>query len=220
MQNENEKVKIIAVSILSIGAVIIALKLFAGGSKLVNSILEGLGISDDETDTGIKKAEEKADKLGYFNPAFIKNSPAGTILLTKKNADVKVRNLWDSVTLTWDYPEKMKAVFSNIITKSQVAHLAKVFKDTHNVDLLAWLVEKFDTDKQQKTLTQVIDRLNTLPDFRSDKATSKTPIVTLPLAQKKQNSLADFMKANQQKADANKPVFKVPPFNPKSFNNG
>jgi hypothetical protein len=176
MTNENEKIKIIAVSILSIGAVIIALKIFAGGSKILTSVLEGLGISDDKTDTDIQKAEVKTDKLGYFNPAFIKNAPAGTVLITKKNCDIKVRNLWDSVGLVYDEPEKMKAVFSNIITKSQVSQLAKVFKDTHRVDLLAWMISKFDTDEQQKVLTQVLDRLNGLPDFFSPKATNKTAV--------------------------------------------
>ena len=70
----------------------------------------------------------------------------------------------------------MKAVFSNIITKSQVSQLAKVFKDTHRVDLLTWMISKFDTDEQQKVLTQVLDRLNGLPDFFSPKATNKTAV--------------------------------------------
>lgn len=213
--NENKNNLYLYGAITVLGVVII-LTASKGLAKYLDSLNP---FSDDETDKDIKKAEQKTDELGYFNPSFIKNAPAGTVLLTKKNADIKVRNLWDSVGLVYDEPEKMKAVFSNIITKSQVSHLAKVFKDTHKVDLLTWMISKFDTDEQQKTLTQVLNRLNKLPDYKSDKATSKTAIA-VPITLKKQNSLADFMKENQRKQDEKKPVFAVPPFNPKTLYNG
>lgn len=181
MEDNKNNALAIGVTILSIGGVILIFKIFSKGGAFFEDILEKLGLKADKTDKDLEGAEKKADELGFFNPSFIRNAPAGTILLTKKNADIKARNLWDSVTLTWDYPEKMKAVFSNMITKSQVAHLSKVFKDTYNVDMLNWLVSKFDKDDQQKALTQVLQMLVKLPDYKSNKAViGKTPVVIPP----------------------------------------
>lgn len=173
--NTDEKIKVIAVSIISIGAVILAFKIFNFGTGFFTGIAEKLGLKADETDKNVETAHLKADEKGYFNPAFIRNCPAGTILLTKKNAEIKARNLYDSVGFIYDDPAKMKAVFSNIITKSQVSHLAKVFNDKFHKDLLSWLFLKFDTDTQQQALTEVLSRLDKLPDYFSEKANLKTP---------------------------------------------
>lgn len=172
-EKELQHIKIVLYLGVGIGVTYILIASYKG----IAGFLDNLNpFTDDKTDKDIKKVEDKTEALSYFNPSFIKNAPDGTVLLTKKNADIKARNLWDSVGLVYDEPEKMKGVFTNIITKSQVSHLAKVFQDTYKKDLLSWMILKFDTDNQQKILTQVLKRLNDLPDFFSPKSTAKTAV--------------------------------------------
>lgn len=172
--NNQENIKIaLYIAAGTIAAFIIA-KTYKEFAKVLNSINP---FADDDTDKAIQDQEAKTERLQYFNPEFIKGSPTGTALLTKAGAEAKARNIWDAIGFTYDEPLKIKAQFSTLSTKSQVSHLAKVFKEKFGKDLLGWLVNKMDTDEQQKILTQILARLDTLPDFFSPKV---TPIVKKP----------------------------------------
>jgi len=190
MSEQDEKnIKLAAIITASIIAVYMATKFIKGVGETFDALNPW---AKDDTDKRVDAAAERAEKLGYFNPAFIKNAPAGTALLTKKNADIKARNIWDSIGFIYDDPIKTKAAFSNIVTKSQVSHLAKVFYDTYKKDLLSFLTQKLDTDEQQKILSQIIERLNGLPDYFNPNQSKTTPIVKPPSLNAKQKPLFTY----------------------------
>lgn len=184
---ETTKEKLILAAAVALGIIIII-----GGNKLINTTLQTLGLSPDKSDVDADKAETAADKLGYFNPAFIRNCPPGTLLLTAKNAQVKSYNIYNAIGIIYDNPERIKAAFSNIVTKSQVSHLATVFKQLYNKDLLSFLRSKLDTDEQQKTLTQILERLNKLPAFfppKGYKLQERTPVAIPPVKNTQKSKL-------------------------------
>jgi hypothetical protein len=159
-----------------IGAIIIVL-IINKSFNAVGELLTALNpFAEDVSDKELKAKITDTEKRGYFNPSFIKNSPAGTALLTKKGAEVKARNIWDSVNFVYDEPARIKAQFSDIITKSQVSHLAKVFKEKFNKDLLEFLFDHMDKDDQQLMLKNLLETLDALPDFTSPKQPKTVPI--------------------------------------------
>jgi hypothetical protein len=179
----NEKDK--QIIIYSVAAALVVI-IIVGGTKLIKGITDGVNeiFGDDKTNKAVDAAETQADKLGYFNPSFIRNAPPGTLLLTMKNAKVKATNIYNAIGVIYDKPENIKAAFSNIVTKSQVSFLAEIFRQDYKTDLLSFLRSKLDTDEQQRILAQILNRLNTLPDYlpgQGFKLKTRQPVAVPPV---------------------------------------
>lgn len=159
MKQEDAK----AVAILAVTATVIII-----GAVMINDIIKGIKAvfgGEDATDKRANTQGEKAERAGYWNPSFIRNPPAGTLLMKQANADIKATNIYKAIGVVYDEPAKVKAAFSNIVTKSQVAFLAFTFNAKYGKDLLTFLRDKMDTDEQQRVLAEIIERCNKLPDY-------------------------------------------------------
>lgn len=158
MTNEESK----NIVILAAGATVIIIAIVSF-SKILKA-LEGM-FGEDESDKAVNAAATAAEKAGYWKEAFIKNPPAGTQLLTMANAKIKADNIYKAIGVVYDKPEQIKAAFSNITTKSQVAFLAWMFKKDYRIDLLEFLRQKLDTDEQQRVLTEILEYTASLPNY-------------------------------------------------------
>jgi len=158
MKQEDAK----ALAILGLTATAIVI-IFVFYKQITTSLSSVFGA--DESDKKANKAADRTEKQGYFNEVFIRNPPPGTLLLKMEQARIKSSNIFTAIGVVYDNPERIKAAFSNIATKSQVAFLAFVFKQMYNRDLLTFLREKLDTDSQQRVLTEILTRLDKLPNF-------------------------------------------------------
>ena len=162
-----EQAKAYAIILIVIVALVVVIYVLNDLKKGKNSLLEGLGLKEDKTDKESKNQKELAEKLGYFRGEnFLKGKPLGTLLLTQKNADIKAQNIYNAIGVLTDKPEQIKSAFDNLITQSQIAFVSMAFKKRYGIDLLAFLFDRMDTDKQQSILIDILTRTNSLKKYK------------------------------------------------------
>ena len=130
-----------------------------------NKVLETVGVIPDETDRDAEKAVKKADRKKYFSRSFNQGVKGNILLLTDKNAKIKANNIYNAFGLLSDKADIVKAQFDNLRTKSQVSQIAVVFYQIYGRELLSFLHDKMDTDSQQKTLANILNQLDKLPNY-------------------------------------------------------
>jgi len=136
-----------------------------------DSVLESVGLKDSaqeqEDKAIIQKAKEEASTISSpWNPAYYKNAPAGSSLLTTATGDKIAKQIYDSVGVLTDDSDKGLAAVKQCRTKTQVSWVAERFNKLYNQDLFAFFHNHYDTEQQRANLRAAIDYVNSLPAYK------------------------------------------------------
>lgn len=178
---------------LVIIAVIVILAVLGKLGKGVDSFLESLGLKKSEeekkTEKDIKQEEKKLDTIqppsgGGWQPSdFNVTSPVQSIKNLNdwiasersqrkavivnnwkpKTFSGNAKKIWDSVGTISDKPEQGLAAIKDFTSKNGVAHLINDFRLIYDRDMLSWLKEKYDTERQKQVYEQILSYINSLP---------------------------------------------------------
>ena len=163
---KEENVKIVIYIVVIIAAVFILKKI----AEIINSILEGLDITDTQEEKDKGKLEEKIEKLDFFNPNYLSRFPTGSFVKgTNQSAiDYSAKQIFESVGWFTDNPFQLNAEFIKYKNKVQINQLSKAFSKMYGIDMFSWLSDKFDSDAQVKVFNTIMKRLVTLPTGVTD----------------------------------------------------
>lgn len=162
IQKNQETIKLIIILIIVVIVVV-------AGKSILNSILEGMGLKDSAEDKKRNDDVAKEEKLAvdFFKPAYYKNLQIGVKInpkrLSKDTLDTIAKNIYDSIGALYDSPEQAKAAFAKLNFKVDVSKLADRFAYLYGKDLLTWISDKLDTDKQKTVWLNTVTELNKLP---------------------------------------------------------
>jgi hypothetical protein len=155
MANNNfikDNAAIIIIGVLAVGAM----------TKLLNPILELLGLSKDAGTINIEN--ENTNSNSAWNPNFWRTQPNATILTNAAASDM-INKIWNSVGYISDDFELVFSVFKQLRTKSQVSYLVAKFQEQKGKDLLTWLLGGiYPYDRYSSSeVNQLINYVNQLP---------------------------------------------------------
>lgn len=143
-------------------------------SQGAGGLLEALGFKRDpdekKLDEAAKIASEQAQNYGSpWSPQFYRDAQAKNVpmtFLTVADTQKLAKQIWDSVGMFTDTPEKATAAIKQLPTKAALSFLSEKFNLMYDRDLWNWLELKFDTDEQKKQLTDMAHYVRSLPDFK------------------------------------------------------
>lgn len=125
---------------------------------LLNPILKALGIKES-------KESKKASELGKedaFNPGYWRKGGAGTLLITDLGSRAYAKVIYDAHGFFNDDEDKVRGVFRQMRTKSQVSFLADKFYKIYNKGLFDYL----KTFLGSSDLAAIADIVERLPNFK------------------------------------------------------
>lgn len=140
------------------------------GSKILNVILEALGLKKGEEEKK-KDAEIEAQEktaIDFFNPNYYRIVPEGyknmgrDVIPYFKAKDV-AKQIHDAIGYIYDTPEQIVAAFKKARYKSDVSKISQAFAELYKIDLLAYLADKLDKDAQRTQWLSILKELNKLP---------------------------------------------------------
>lgn len=153
--------------IVVIGIVLFILyKVFNG----INGVLESVGLKDSADETKVNKTlgseSDKADKGGWFNPAYYKKLGSSG-LQTSNEADKVAKQIKDSVGYLYDSPEDALGAIKQIKSKQQLSYLADRFNVLYSKDMKSYMDIGFDRADQKLVLADLYQYANNLPKTAS-----------------------------------------------------
>lgn len=172
--NKAKSVVYIIVAILVVVVIIIVIK---KGSKVFDTVFGGItkvfqaiGLADSEeelkADADAAAADTKATAtVSPFNPAFYKNAPTGTPLMSSAKAVSLSKQIYDSVGSFYDDPESGLAAFKQCANWAQVSFLCDMFQQKYSKDAYGWLKIKYDTTSQKDILSKIVNYCVNLPKY-------------------------------------------------------
>ena len=158
---------------LAIGIVIfMLLKKFTG---VFSGLGEAFGMKDTKEESATKneienttdKEQSKGNK-SFWSPNWYKTvaaQKAKAKIITMAGAKTLCKQIYDSVGYTVDTPSQGLAAFKNCKTKSQISFLSDQFNKIYKKDLLSWLKEKYDTNEQKQTMSDILNYCDSLPMY-------------------------------------------------------
>jgi flagellar basal body-associated protein FliL len=176
-KGQNIAVIIIVVVVLGIVGYII-IKSFGGISSFfksisggADSVLQKLGVKDSAQETAdkevIQKAKEEASTISSpWNPAYYKNAPSGSLILSSATAKTIAKQVYDSVGYVSDNSDEALGAIKQCRTKTQVSFLADTFNKTYGKDLFSFMQTHFDLEQQIANLRAAVDYVNSLPAYK------------------------------------------------------
>ena len=124
----------------------------------------------DKTDRLIDQQQNLSPNENPFNPNFFRYAPAGSLLLTRAQAEKLANDIFDALGYWYDDEAKIYGVFRSLKTKSQVSFLSDVFNQLHKLDLLEFLRKGKgvmpETGLNDTELSEVIGIVNRLPKYK------------------------------------------------------
>jgi hypothetical protein len=161
---------ILIIVVVLIIAVIAAKKVFG----LFDNIMEGVGLQDTkeekENKEYINNEVNRQNALGVNSPwspkyyTVVGGSP-NSFGFTVSQAQKLCAEIWDSVGIFYDSPNKAASAIKQCQNKRNVSFLADGMSDIYGVNLLSWLENKFDTSEQREILAGILRYVNALPAF-------------------------------------------------------
>lgn len=149
MNNKNE-------ALIYLAIIIVAFIFLKEIKKMTKNFFGTFGIGsttdDDKREAEISKNKENVKD--FFNPNYCNDK--GSILMTMKETDSIVKQIWDSIGLIYDDETETIGAFKKIKYKTQVSWIAKRFNELHKKDLLSWLDNKLDTDNQRLVFEEIL----------------------------------------------------------------
>ena len=153
MQSGRMSVGVDGGTILLVGG--IAAGLYFG---VFDPILKALGVKDSAED---KKAKDLGNAEA-FNPSYWRTGGAGTLVITDAGARAYAKVIYDSHGFFNDDEDKVRGVFRQLRTKSQVSYLADKFYQIYNKGLFDYL----KTFLGSSDLSAISDIVRNLPNFK------------------------------------------------------
>lgn len=139
------------------------------GILVVRRVLIKFGVLEGRGGTQVQK--ELTNPNSPWKPAFWKSAPAGSLILTRAQAEGYASTIHGAFTVFQDDYNAIQSVFSQLKTKSQVSFLADVFIQKYNEDLLSFLGDGggiLPWDGLSDTnLAKITDLVNRLPQYRT-----------------------------------------------------
>ena len=137
---------------------------------IARPILQKIGIVKDKTDRLIEDQSNLTAQQNAFSPNFYKYAPAGSLLLTVANAKKLANDLFDALGYWYDDEAKVKGVFMQLKTKSQVSFLSDIFTQLHKIDMLEFMRKgkgvMWQAGLNDSELADVINIVNRLPKYK------------------------------------------------------
>lgn len=162
IEKNKDLIKIIIILIIVIIAATV-------GKKIIDSILEAIGLKKSDEDKFLDKKAEVQEQLAvdFFNPKYYKNYPNGyerdpsnISLIKAKEVAAKI---WGAIGTFYDSPDQIRGAFSAAKTKADVSKISDAFYNKYKKDMLIWLSDKLDTEKQKQNWILILKELNKLP---------------------------------------------------------
>jgi hypothetical protein len=153
MQSGKMSVGVDGGTILLVGG--IAAGLYFG---VFDPLLKALGVKDSKDS---KKAKELG-KTNAFDPNYWKQGGVGTKLITVSGATAYAKVIYDAHGFFNDDEDKVRGVFRQLRTKSQVSFLADYFYRTFNKGLFDYL-QTFLGPSDLSAISDIVERL---PNFK------------------------------------------------------
>ena len=128
------------------------------GILMLRKVLQSIGILQTSSDVQKEQNLQQLESANYWNyNEFLKNIPAGALLLTQSGATAYVNDLWNATGTFNDDEEMIYGVFRAMKTKSQVASLAKRFNQLKAKDLYGYLSD-YLSDSELLKVKGIIDQ--------------------------------------------------------------
>jgi len=128
------------------------------GLLIARKILQSIGVIQTSSDRQQQQNLQQLESANYWNyNDFLKNVPAGALLLTQGGATAYINDLWDATGTFNDDEEAIYGVFRAMKTKSQVAALAKRFNQLKSKDLYGYLND-YLSDSELLKVKAIIDQ--------------------------------------------------------------
>ena len=162
IEKNKDLIKIIMILVI---VIIIAV----AGKSILDSILEAIGLKDTAEDkkrnADVKKAVQNS--TAFFSPLYFQQKPEGykeaIDRINMNKARETAKKIYNSIGYIYDSPEKTRAAFSQLKYKFDVSKVAQVFQNDYQKDLLTFLTDKLDTEKQKENWLMILTDLNSLP---------------------------------------------------------
>jgi hypothetical protein len=160
------KIIIIVLLLIAIGWIIVDA---IGG---LDKILEFLGLKTDPKKQALQDSVDTAGKnaakpTSPWSPSFYKAAPSGTTIVTNDTALNIASSVYDSVNIFGDTPSTALGAIKQCKTQASVSYVVDVFNSVYFEDMFAFMQYHFDTSDQLKTLTQIVDYVNSLPKYNT-----------------------------------------------------
>jgi hypothetical protein len=143
------------------------------GDQIMFSTPKGtvkIGIVKDKTDRLIEEQANLTAQDNAFSPNFYRYAPAGSLLLTRAKAEQLANELFDALGYWYDDEAKVKGVFMQLKTKSQVSILSDIFTQLHKIDMLEFMRKgkgvMWQAGLNDEELSQIINLVNRLPKYK------------------------------------------------------
>lgn len=120
---------------------------------------EEYNISGDPFNPNYYKNISKAAQ----NEAAKKGKKSGTMLIKQENANIRAKNIYESVGFLYDKTGEAVAQFKKCKYKTQVSQVCAAFNNEYYQDCLSWMRNKFDRQDQIQDLAEIVDYVNNLP---------------------------------------------------------
>jgi len=112
------------------------------GGKIINKILEALGITDSKEEKQVEAMFTAGPEFNPWSPDFWRYGPAGqTRVLTQAAAADLATQLYFAINPINDNEDKIYAIFRSMPTQSCVSSLAEAFRNKYSKDLYNFLRE-------------------------------------------------------------------------------
>lgn len=175
-----ENAKAISILLIVVAVIVIAyfvIKKIGGGLDAIkngaDSLLQKIGVNDSPEVAAAKDKINKAQadatqsQTSYWTPEFYMSAPDGATILTidsTNNACNIVYNAYGFFSYL-DTPNDAVAAFKTMPSKCAVSFMAVQWQILYNSDLLAWITNKSDTDKDKVALATIIAYCDSLPNY-------------------------------------------------------
>jgi hypothetical protein len=169
MKLNEQTSKGVVIVLWGIVIVVLAIILFGKAMNLGNGIFEFFGLKDDSAEaadtSGIRKdvsANQQAGNNSAWSPGYYKLYPGAT-LITVASAQMLAKRIYDSVGYIYDTPSQALSAIKQINSKVKFSFMSEQFTKAHQLDLLSWMEQKFDTKEQKRIFAEALDYVSGLP---------------------------------------------------------
>ena len=164
------KFKGVATVVLVLAVIIIAFLILNKVFKLGSGVFTMFGLQDSKEEQAYEqkiantvKNNTTAGAVSRWSPTYYKQYGTTSNMLSIKDADRIASNFWDSVGYVWDTPSEGLAAVKQVTNATQLSQVVAAFYAEHELDLLGWLQNKYDTEEQKRILVQILNYAANLP---------------------------------------------------------